>query len=110
MKDKFKLIVSLVAIITIIVIGVGFSQQTPPRLPTVMAECSGEDVEVTFNIPLAGALKVLGFSVENSIIKDTGTAVIYIPTIDVYYVTKRDQESRRYDGEIFSYIKSECLK
>lgn len=43
-------------------------------------------------------------------IVDTGSCLIYIKGLDVYYLTKRDTVSRRIDGELFDYVKHKCIK
>lgn len=88
----------------------GFTNHINNRVDiTTMANCGGKDIEVEFNIPLAKAAKKLGYKVASTV-KDTGTALIYLHKLDVYYLTKRDSKSIRYDGELFVYKNHRCLE
>lgn len=87
-----------------------------PREPintNVMSRCDAEthNVIVKFISPDLQALKKIGFNlVEGDTVKDTGSCLVYIDELNVYYLTKRETESVRYDGEIWKYVGHECIK
>ena len=76
-----------------------------------MTQCNPDiaDVIIKFTILTINALKSLGFNlVKTDTVYDTGSMLIYLPILDVYYLTKRNGESVRYDGEIFHYEGYQC--
>lgn len=80
--------------------------------PIIMTKCDPEinNVQIIFTIPIIKTLDNLGVIANNyDTIYDTGSLLCYISTLDVYYLTKRDQESIRYDGEIYKYEGYKCI-
>jgi len=79
--------------------------------PIVMNKCSSsQNVVSKFVIPDLINLKALGFKLTDSdTIYDTGSIILYLPNINVYYVTKRDTFSVRYDGEIYKLTGYSCI-
>lgn len=80
-------------------------------LPIVMNKCgSSQNVVAKFVLPDLIRLKELGFNLtDKETFYDTGSVIVYIPLLNVYYVTKRDTISTRYDGEIYKLVGYDCI-
>lgn len=80
---------------------------------TIMSKCDSHksDVVAKFTVPIIEAIEMLGLQLTTSdTIRDTGSVIVYIKSLNAYWLTKRTGESVRYDGEIFSYAGHECIE
>jgi hypothetical protein len=81
-------------------------------LPIQINKCgnSSNNIISKFIIPDLQNLKKLGFNlITKDTIYDTGSLIVYIPNLNVYYITKRNSPSIRYDGEIYKLIGYDCI-
>jgi len=84
-----------------------------PTETITMTTCNpdSQDAIISFNVPIIDALKKIGWKLtEGDTIYDTGSCLVYLIGLDVYWLTKRDEEAQRYDGEIFKYLGHKCIE
>ena len=97
--------------VIILILVIVLSLASSDNFPIVMNKCnSSMDVIAYFIIPDLVRLRELGFSLtDRDTISDTGSVIVYIKSLNVYYVTKRSGESVRYDGEIYKLVNYDCI-
>lgn len=74
----------------------------PLWIPIADIVCRGRDqpIEVVFSVKEKARAPELGMP---DTLRDTGIALVYVPRMNVYYLTKKDGDPVRFDGEYFTY-------
>jgi hypothetical protein len=83
--------------LSLLIIILGLTKLNSQPQFDILADCKGNDIEVTFEIPYAK----LFYDMVQGIVIDTGSLVCANATH--YFVTKRDSETSRYDRDIYKY-------
>lgn len=89
---------TLILIISVL----SFSFAVDPSEVVLMSDCNSDsqDIVVLFLDNHMGFFNI----------KDTGSCLVYIKNFNVYYLTKRDDESRRIEGDDWKLVDKECIK